>query len=230
VFSAHRINLILESKKSGKTDFFPTIMDITFLYGNNNRLIASTSERISIATAVWIFCLSLNIDPKNICHVIVGHTHINNTETLKSPLINVSGPKPVISITYGQAGMKGPLCYYLTNLSKRFNRENGPLTDVLDSIYGNSEPVEHDVIISLSLEQYNKIVSETSMDKGECPVCRQEFNCESCVETPCCHQFHNNCLKQWLTENSPDCPACGQDQRTYLIGDSKDFQKWVCSL
>ena len=38
-----------------------------------------------------------------------------------------------------------------------------------------------------------------------CPICMENIE-EGCIETPCNHKFHVDCLEQWREQNS--CPVC----------------------
>ncbi|CAF1930519.1 unnamed protein product [Rotaria magnacalcarata] len=45
---------------------------------------------------------------------------------------------------------------------------------------------------------------------GECSICAQDVTGHNCpVITPCCHVYHEVCLKQWVHgEGQNNCPMC----------------------
>ena len=51
-------------------------------------------------------------------------------------------------------------------------------------------------------------VSKSVEKKETCPICQEEFN--EVRETVCNHVFCQECLKEWLSENST-CPICLKD-------------------
>ena len=64
----------------------------------------------------------------------------------------------------------------------------------------------------LTLEQYNKhVLCKTSSTCETCSICMDDMTNESCVGVlKCGHEFHNNCIKEWLMEKcqKPGCPLC----------------------
>ena len=63
----------------------------------------------------------------------------------------------------------------------------------------------------LTNTEYNNNFKEIdNTDKTKtCSICFEKLG-EKMIKTSCGHCFHNNCLKQWLTDNcnKPNCPVC----------------------
>ena len=47
----------------------------------------------------------------------------------------------------------------------------------------------------------------------ECCICMEEMCKENVTATPCGHEFHKNCIDQWL-QTQKLCPICRQDCTT----------------
>ena len=52
-------------------------------------------------------------------------------------------------------------------------------------------------------------------DKVECQVCLIEYenNKDTVVSLLCLHQFHEECIQDWLQKGRTLCPICKADQR-----------------
>ena len=48
--------------------------------------------------------------------------------------------------------------------------------------------------------------TDTVVNHGECPICLETISNEPFF-LPCCHKFHENCAKSWLSTNQV-CPVC----------------------
>lgn len=47
---------------------------------------------------------------------------------------------------------------------------------------------------------------------NECTICTEKFKpCSQNIVLDCKHNFHKNCIKKWVTEESATCPICKQD-------------------
>jgi len=50
--------------------------------------------------------------------------------------------------------------------------------------------------------------------EGSCPVCQCDWERGDEVRVlPCDHQFHVNCIDQWLKKHKANCPLCKKDVR-----------------
>jgi hypothetical protein len=79
------------------------------------------------------------------------------------------------------------------------------------SFYTNNLPVQEDVIVALTEDDFNKlnIFDYDGENDNECLICTECFiKEESVCKLECNHHFHTSCLKPWLCENSNKCPVC----------------------
>lgn len=52
----------------------------------------------------------------------------------------------------------------------------------------------------------------------ECSICLCEITYDTCYQLTCNHQFHDTCLKSWISnENHRSCPLCRKDIDSYVI-------------
>ncbi len=52
----------------------------------------------------------------------------------------------------------------------------------------------------------------------DCPICLLQISDNDLRTTSCRHQFHRDCLKQWLDLKS-SCPLCRTEQSDPIIDD-----------
>jgi len=73
-------------------------------------------------------------------------------------------------------------------------------------------PPQEDIIIALEEEEFNKeieIINFNNLECLECSVCLENFNEEhKIIKIKCNHTFHDQCIKQWLCNESNKCPIC----------------------
>ena len=50
-------------------------------------------------------------------------------------------------------------------------------------------------------------------DEIECGICKDKFNLNGVELKICKHEFCKNCIKEWLTKYSVNCPICRKDTR-----------------
>jgi len=51
-------------------------------------------------------------------------------------------------------------------------------------------------------------------EEGSCPVCQCDWEAGDEVRIlPCAHQFHTQCIDQWLRKHKASCPLCKKDVR-----------------
>ncbi len=60
--------------------------------------------------------------------------------------------------------------------------------------------------IQVNTEVKSEVKPEEEEAKEICSVCLDDENCVDC-ETSCSHNFHANCLSQWVNKNN-SCPLC----------------------
>lgn len=56
------------------------------------------------------------------------------------------------------------------------------------------------------------IYKESEFPKNSCPICRADFEDDDRIRVlNCSHQFHHDCVHEWLTRRSETCPTCRSD-------------------
>jgi len=96
----------------------------------------------------------------------------------------------------------------------------GNMEQLLNHLFQNSQyrgtpPASKSVVSQL---KQGKI--ESLENKGDCAICKDEFEIGvDCVEMPCMHIFHPECLIPWL-EIHNSCPVC----RLELQTDDPDYE------
>lgn len=81
------------------------------------------------------------------------------------------------------------------------------------SIYNNNPQHNfEDVVVSLTNDEFNELTcyecNEENSEK-DCNICIECFNKgNSIVKLNCNHEFHKDCIKKWLCDNSTKCPVC----------------------
>ena len=70
----------------------------------------------------------------------------------------------------------------------------------------------------LSIDEYKSIgeIVDSKNLLGNCSICCDQFPNKKCIKTKCGHIYHDDCLKNWLTNmcQQPTCPLCRSDLST----------------
>jgi hypothetical protein len=89
-----------------------------------------------------------------------------------------------------------------------------------DELVNNFTEGLEDVKVTLSEEEFNNlenvVLDKTNIDRfnDKCNICLDEFVLEqNVILLNCKHFFHNECIKNWLTNQSTKCPICRNPQR-----------------
>lgn len=92
----------------------------------------------------------------------------------------------------------------ITEINMRISSLRGLLNNILPN--------------GLSSEIINKIKTSNELLEDNCSICLNKENKEIMI-LPCNHNFHSDCLRQWLKNNNK-CPICRSDK---MIIDSKVY-------
>tara|TARA_B100001094_G_C18103289_1_gene756987 strand:- start:691 stop:1332 length:642 start_codon:yes stop_codon:yes gene_type:complete len=85
---------------------------------------------------------------------------------------------------------------------------------------------------NMSLEMFSKMIKNvnysTDNEQKNCPICTLDFEKNDEIKsTPCNHLFHENCIREWLTQKCthPLCPVCRHDCREVFIDNTSKKKK-----
>ena len=82
------------------------------------------------------------------------------------------------------------------------------------SIYSNNNNQHNfeDIVVSLTDDEFNSLTCYECNDEDkskDCNICIECFNKgDNIVKLNCNHEFHKDCIKKWLCDNSTKCPVC----------------------
>ncbi len=80
----------------------------------------------------------------------------------------------------------------------------------------NYENME-DIKIVLSNEEFENIENIKCVNENKCSICLEDIaKNEEIKKISCNHEFHIECLKIWLCNQSVKCPICRYDIREIL--------------
>jgi len=93
--------------------------------------------------------------------------------------------------------------------------------EIIDLMHRDLRPDDYEVLSRLdeqlpkrstlpkkSLESLSFLKS-TASTPSTCGVCLADVDClAECVQLPCVHKFHHECISRWLTECKNACPLC----------------------
>jgi len=105
--------------------------------------------------------------------------------------------------------IRRPLSSFLGDVPAFLPRDTSSILAAIGiSLYDNVE------VQVLSQEEFGKlpvkVMGDIPDDFNEiCVICQNDFEKDDEVVTlPCDHEYHKNCIKSWLTQNSCKCPTC----------------------
>ena len=81
------------------------------------------------------------------------------------------------------------------------------------SIYNNNNQHNfEDIVVSLTEDEFSELTcyecNEENNEK-ECNICIECFDKgNNIIKLNCNHEFHKDCIKKWLCDNSTKCPVC----------------------
>jgi hypothetical protein len=87
-----------------------------------------------------------------------------------------------------------------------------------------NENMYEDVKVTLTQEQFDqiprkKLKSEDIIeyDGKECNICMDIYNLDNIViKLGCRHEFHKDCIENWLCKEKITCPVCRKDIREFV--------------
>ena len=88
------------------------------------------------------------------------------------------------------------------------------INDLYDSVTENSKKnltsSEFKTIKKISYKKLNTLYTDTKIEPSSyCPICYENFKASSSVTVlNCKHNFHTKCIKNWLLNESTECPIC----------------------
>ena len=81
------------------------------------------------------------------------------------------------------------------------------------SIYNNNNQHNfEDIVVSLTEDEFSELTCYECNEENnqkECNICIECFDKgNNIVKLNCNHEFHKDCIKKWLCDNSTKCPVC----------------------
>ena len=61
------------------------------------------------------------------------------------------------------------------------------------------------------LEQGKEHLLEVSEENRQCCICWDKMCCEDAKPLSCGHEYHENCINEWLKTGETTCPYCRAD-------------------
>lgn len=115
-----------------------------------------------------------------------------------------------------------PIFNLLRNMSNNIEIEEPTIINNSDdfitfsvpvSIYSNNNQHNfEDIVVSLTDDEFNSLTCYECNDEDnskDCNICIECFNKgDNIVKLNCNHEFHKDCIKKWLCDNSTKCPVC----------------------
>ena len=106
-------------------------------------------------------------------------------------------------------------------IQERRNRNFYEIGNILNNIrnlsYENNSMIYEnmeDIKIVLSNEEFNNIKNIKCLNDSKCSICLEDIKKnEEIKKLNCNHEFHIECLKEWLCRQNIKCPICRFDVR-----------------
>jgi len=81
-----------------------------------------------------------------------------------------------------------------------------------------------DIKVTLTQQQFDqiprKVIKENDIKDyqgKECNICMDNYNVDNIVvKLGCRHEFHKECIENWLCKEKISCPVCRKDTREFL--------------
>lgn len=190
---------------------FKGSVDITFVYGNNNRFNVSIGRYQKVYSLYYIATQVLNTEILYLCcnGRVLGIDLIENELSTFGPFLS---PTQVVSIV-----LKHPDVVYTTEdlyihnyiraTCQSSSAEQGQT--MLNYIMAAH-------LITVPEERYPDIVTvDQSDEEGRtCTICQEGLlQDQLCHRLACGHVFHAECIHRTLTTVSVECPICSYDVR-----------------
>jgi len=96
----------------------------------------------------------------------------------------------------------------------------GNMEQLLNQLFQNAHHNGPPPASTTAISQLKRGTIESTETKGECAICKDEFEAGvECIEMPCVHIFHPDCLLAWLQIHN-SCPVCRMELKT----DDPDYE------
>lgn len=202
--------------------YLPTMIGKTYedlLYIScDGKIIGQQYEDLNKTVKYLIGVINMVFKAKNVKYGNSDLIAYKNVKKYSSSLERIRG---TISVVANNLGAHAPAPaqtqlqpQYLQNLLT-----NGNLVDMF--FEGN---INYDDLIDRTLtiddaDYADYVTVPESISDDNCAICHIDLQSAhyDVAELSCHHQFHSECIKQWLTERSVRCPTCQFDVRTTTV-------------
>lgn len=88
----------------------------------------------------------------------------------------------------------------------------GGLNEFIQSL---GQAMMEDVVVTIDPDEYGTYVTTNAEDVNDqaCSICQMDMAGMETSHLACGHNFHSDCIFDWLTGNSIKCPTCNRDVR-----------------
>lgn len=101
----------------------------------------------------------------------------------------------------------------ISNSNGNSNRLQGNMSALLQTLGVDLASTLVDVPVTIPTSEYEQYIMQMDTNPEDpCSICSQIIT-EEAVALSCGHEFHDHCIREWLTMNSVQCPNCNHDVR-----------------
>lgn len=198
------------------------MINVTVYFGNKNRFTIELPETLQLGKLIGILPIVINKTIHDvlyiiICGHIVGIEPYNFNRMLGD--CDLIGDKCSAHIILKVSNVEYPGLELSTSYRNImwYNRPtNSSIQQPIQTIQSFLEGIGMvDVPVVLTESQYNDLVhliDDRVDDNSVCTICQSQIESEG-AQLTCGHQFHNECIYNWLTTSSVRCPTCNHDVR-----------------
>lgn len=208
------------------------MIKVTVHYGNHNKYSIDLPENTKLGYLSWYLTRIIDMKAEDVLYLIMGGMLVGSKAAPFTSLLgdcNMVNNECVVSMVLRDSSISYPDSdLYLLERNKRWLRRQGSnRTDAPDT--GSLAPVSNiqqllqvfgvdmnnlvDVPVTVPESEYEQHITQLTSVTNPCSICSNVID-EDGVALSCGHEFHDSCIREWLTTESVRCPSCNHDVRT----------------